>query len=147
MLHMDEQQQIERQIAAVADFLQRRNATLNSASQRWRLDRNTFTKFSKGGRISEAWIEKFATATDEDLDYWLKMTGHKPDLDSLAEQLIDSLEQAPDNELTYEPDFSHIRVDGYEGVEGIDPHDVEILNEVARTVAARIAKRKQQGKG
>jgi len=136
---------------AVRRVLQEHGLTLRAQRIRTGIDHTTMKSMCDGlpGRLEK--IEQFARAFNLDVNEWRKLAGFDPvdatNPDAAADQLLDALDQADLPELTYEPDFSDIRVDGFEGVEGIEAGDVEILNEVVRTVAARIAKRRQQGKG
>lgn len=67
------------------ELLQRRNKSRASASADWHLDRNTFTKFAKGGRVTLDWIERFAERSGEDVAYWREICGYPvhtgPDLE------------------------------------------------------------------
>ena len=135
----------ERLAEAVQAVLDERGLTQRGQRSRTGVSHVTVQGMLNGVVPQMETVAAFARGFGLDVNEWLELAGYEP-VEPSADDAAESLLGAADRqELTYEPDFSDIRVEGFQGVAGIDPGDVAILNEVARTVAARIAKRKGRG--
>lgn len=74
LLLMDEQQKMLSE--AVRDVLSRRNLSINAASKRLRIDRNTLTRFSEGIPMRLELVEQFARGLGEDINRWRSLAGY-----------------------------------------------------------------------